>query len=177
MSPEPSTAPATQPPATLSDLRAALPKADLPLRVLLPDGPMGAAFHLTEVKRQRVTSLDCGRGSHAWSEVVVQLLDGDIGTALSTHKLRGILDAAMGDALAGDLFFEGARGNIGLEKFQLADVVVTETDVVLEMRAMSATCKPSQLFERPGGADAGCCAPGATTSCCGTGAAVASACC
>lgn len=155
--------------ATLGDLYAALPDSDLPLVVQLPDGPMGAAFHVTEIKRATISSLDCARGTHAWQEILVQLLDGDTGPALSARKLRGILGAARADKDSGHdsdydsaLFFEGSRGNRALGKFALNDVVITEARVILEMADVRPACKPSERFVRvpkaPGTqVSAGCC--------------------
>ena len=128
------------------------PNGDQTVRIILPDGPMGAAFHVTEIKHHKITSLDCGRGQHAWEEVVIQLLDGNSGQSLTARKLRGILSAAP-TVNTLPLAFEGGLQNRMMARFKIAAVEATPEIFTLSLTPDTATCKPAAKIGQPS-----CCA-------------------
>ena len=144
-------------PATLAELLQLLPDAHIPLHIELPDGPLAPGFHVTELIHVHAKSLDCGRGEHAWEEVVLQLLDSTTGHPIMATKLRGIFQAglAKNPTLASlPIRFEGGLGNMRLERFALSHLDVTPTHVTVKLAPLAALCKPARAQH----AGVSCCA-------------------
>lgn len=131
---------------TLATLMAALgsmPEA-APLVIFAPSGPIGAGYHLTELKRARIDSVDCGGRISRWDEAVLQAFDvtGEVhiklGKALAiltraAHALPGVADLP--------LAIEFGPGNASLQRFDIADLALVAGQAHLTLRAQTATCK------------------------------------
>ncbi len=57
---------------------------------------VGANYHITEVKHVKIDSVDCGAGTDAWNETIVQLWESpsELGKTeyMTTYKAMGILN-------------------------------------------------------------------------------------
>ncbi|MEL7346514.1 MAG: DUF6428 family protein [Pseudomonadota bacterium] len=155
---------------TLDDLLAAtraLP-AEAPLVFSTEEGPIGRGYHVTELKRAAITSVDCGGRTDAWSETILQLLDGQGADYMTAGKFAAILGRSVElvDGLgAGALRVEFAHGNAGMRTFDPAAPEMVDGAVSLRLRAIHAQCKPAVEATRGTGQPA-CCGPSAP-SCCG----------
>ncbi|MEL6296930.1 MAG: DUF6428 family protein [Pseudomonadota bacterium] len=133
---------------TLEQLLGALQPSGEAALVFSADGvPIQAGYHVTEIKHAEIQSLDCGRGAHQWSELIVQLLDGAGGdrTHMPASKFVEIAQAGLAHvpgAQSADLKFEFASANGALHRYEIADVR-RESDgtVVVALQAERAQCK------------------------------------
>lgn len=154
---------------TLEELLAstsALP-ADLPLVFATDDGPVGAGYHVTELKLANVVSIDCGARTSAWSESVLQLLDGQGRGHMPVGKFSAILAQSLRkvDGLgASPAFVEFGHRNAGMQIFQPTEPELGGDAVTLRLKPVRAQCKPAQKARQAGKA-AGC-GTGTSGSCC-----------
>jgi len=125
-------------------------------------GPIGAGYHITELKHARVTSIDCGTRISSWDEAALQLLDGSGDAPLTVGKAAAILSqsiarvAGLGNS---QLHVEFAHGNQGLRLYQPGALRGEKNAVILQLVETTAQCKPA--------ADLACCSPTpAASQCC-----------
>lgn len=114
-------------------------------------------YHVTELKQTSVSSLDCGRGTDEWNELVIQLLDGPpISTAghMSVDKFLNIARSAA-DSADQKLSFEFSPGNGPLLKLSANDITHTNHETVVQLDALAAECKPMKRLIASAGR--GCC--------------------
>jgi hypothetical protein len=147
---------------TLQDFLDALQDhpAEAPLVFTTTEGPIGAGYHITEIKALDIKSIDCGGNKSNWSEVQIQLLDGASGTHLSAAKSAKILDhslKAIPELANGELSFEFAPGNNGLRRYIPSPPIWSEGRVEMRLSEDGAQCKPASYAAQ-------------TTSCCGANA-------
>lgn len=134
--------------------------ADAPLVFTTAEGSIGAGYHITELKALEVKSIDCGGRTSAWTEVQIQLLDGQSGTHLSTGKSAKILEHSLKtipELASGELSIEFAPGNHGLRRYIPTQLIWAEGHVEMRLTEDGATCKPAAFAAN-------------TTSCCGASA-------
>lgn len=154
---------------TLDELLAAtrsLP-GDLPLVFATEDGPIGAGYHVTELKLANIVSIDCGARTSSWSESVLQLLDGQGRDHMPVGKFAAILAQSLRavDGLGtGPTFVEFGHQNAGMQIFQPTAPERGSTAVTIHLEPVRAQCKPAQLA-RQAGRSAGC-STDASASCC-----------
>lgn len=153
----------------LDDLLAAtrsLPP-DLPLVFATDDGPIGAGYHVTELKLARIVSIDCGGRTSSWSETVLQLLDGNGRSHMQVGKFADILAQGirnvdgLGDSPA---FVEFGHHNAGMQIFRPNAPEMTDGAVILRLEAVRAHCKPA--LEATTAAPASGCGDPRSGSCC-----------
>ena len=147
---------------TLLELLAAIENApdDLPLVFETDRGPIGAGYHLTELKLARIESIDCGATIERWRETTLQLLDGVGEDHMPIGTFRKILDQSMQqiDGLGSSpLRIEFAHGNAGMQIYEPEAPEISRSKVALHMQPRHAACKPAA---RSGGS-------GAVVECCG----------
>lgn len=120
-------------------------------------------FHITEIKRSMVSSLDCGSNQEGWPETVVQLLDSDGPSEkrITARKFVSILKKANVDlSRAGlqGLVFEIAKPGESLQLHEFKGVHELEDRVVVLTRPREALCKPAMRLQQSGKTSAsGCC--------------------
>jgi len=137
---------------------------DAPLIFRSPDGPIGAGYHVTEWKLARIESIDCGAQRSAWTEAVLQLLDGAGHEHMDIAKFRGILRKsiqAMPELGQTAFRIEYSPNNVGLRIFEPQVPVGNQSSVVVGLHDSGAQCKPMQMI------DPTCCAQPAQSACCG----------
>ncbi|MEM7735829.1 MAG: DUF6428 family protein [Deinococcota bacterium] len=142
---------------------------------LVPDD-----FHVTEVKRATIESLDCGHGAHSWQEIIVQLWSpsGKLKTtkpAMSGQKFLSILaKAKVGPQLEADvpLHIEFGNHERPAVQYNIAGIHMSDEVIKVGLEPPRVGCKPRTQQM------AGLIADGASTSsCCTPQPAQASACC
>ena len=137
---------------TLNDFLDALhdQPAEAPLVFTTSEGPIGAGYHITELKSLDIKSIDCGGRTSDWTEVQIQLLDGAGRSHLSAGKSAKILEhslKAIPDLAEGELSFEYAPGNNGLRRYIPTQPIWAEGHVEMRLTEDGATCKPAAMFE------------------------------
>lgn len=140
---------------TVKDLSAALetcPSA-VALRVLVDGQSLEPGFHVTEVSKAEVKSLDCGGRQLAWSEAAIQVLDSGTGRPMTIGTLRGILTKAQGalEGLAGlPLMVDADPGGVGIRRYTIAAIQPEADTVTVSLTPQYATCKPVVEAEKAG---------------------------
>lgn len=150
---------------TLNDFLDALrdQPAEAPLVFTTAEGPIGAGYHITELKSLDINSIDCGGRTSDWTEVQIQLLDGAGRSHLSAGKSAKILEhslKAIPELAEGDLSFEYAPGNNGLRRYIPTQPIWAEGHVEMRLTEDGAQCKAAAFS----GTTASCC--GASARCC-----------
>ncbi|MEM6430407.1 MAG: DUF6428 family protein [Deinococcota bacterium] len=140
---------------------------------LVPDD-----FHVTEVKRATIESLDCGHGTHTWQEIIVQLWSpsGELKTAkpaMSGQKFLSILaKAKVGSQLEADVPLRIEYGDAQHPTVQYNIAGIHLLDEVIEVGL-----EPPQVGCKPRLQQASFLVDGTTSSCCTPQPAQASTCC
>ena len=153
--------------STLGFFREQLTEADASRRLIFAtiEGPIGAGYHVTELKLADVSSIDCGANQTAWTEATLQLLDGYGEDHMTAGTFAGIADKSM-TALPGlrdaPLSVEFAPKNEGLRIYQIGAIQRTDDTLIVGLQNRQALCKPSAA-QVSGGAD--CCSPKASACC------------
>ena len=150
---------------TLNDFLNALHEqpAEAPLVFTTSEGPIGAGYHITELKSLDIKSIDCGGRTSDWTEVQIQLLDGAGRSHLSAGKSAKILEhslKAIPDMAESELCFEYAPGNNGLRRYIPTQPIWAEGHVEMRLTEDGAQCKAAAFS----GTTASCC--GASARCC-----------
>ena len=150
-------------------------------------------YHVTEIKHGRISSLDCGSGTHQWNEVVIALLDGPVSRSnnregyMTGTKFLQIVDTAMKtlpEQNGEQLLFEFNGSNGVVQRFQITEIKAGQTQTHILLAGEQVVCKPAQRMNNSLSAQSNaetCC--GSSTSqetavnrCCGEPA-KANACC
>ncbi|UZD90001.1 DUF6428 family protein [Cognatishimia activa] len=143
--------------------------ADLPVVYQTSEEIIGSGYHLTELKAAPVTSIDCGGNVASFSEVTIQLLDGQDGDYMMVGKLKGILRHSLKEIPAlndAEPRVEFSHFNNGLQLFTLGEPLVSEGAITLPLLTIGAQCKPAVAargFAPKPGQSIGC---GPRTNCC-----------
>lgn len=133
-------------------------------------------FHVTEVKRVNVASLDCGGGSSTWQELVVQLWSpkgNDSQDAMTAGKFLGILAKvdASGPLDGNALRFEyGGPGEPAVQ-YHLSEIERKGATLDVHLMPPQAACKPRarrplELARLDRTSDGTCCVPNVGEACC-----------
>lgn len=141
----------------LKALETAMPEAGVVFAT--EDGPVGAGYHITELKHARIESIDCAGRQSSWDEVAVQMLDvfGDV--PMPVDRLRAILSRsraaipALGEA---PVHIEFGHRNKSLSRYDIAGLSIDGHLVKVSLVRAHATCKPAAAPAEPG----------TTTRCC-----------
>ncbi len=161
---------------TLSDLITDLKTLDpdLPLVFATDAGEIGGGYHVTELKRSQINSIDCGGNLSNWTETNLQLLDGTGRSHMKVGKFVTIAErsiAAIQGLSNGPLSFEYSPKNIGLHRYQAAEITVHQDKIQLTLTEDRASCKPNLNFtERDAPTSSGCCGSSEkpdAVACCG----------
>ena len=133
-------------------------------------------FHVTEIKKVSVESLDCGGGASAWEELVIQLWSprgDDAPEPMTVEKFSKILTKA--DALplldGEHVRFEYAPVGQPAIQYTLSGLTTSADALEVELTAPYVACKPierGQLTELSVIREAACCAPSTSSAkaCC-----------
>lgn len=133
-------------------------------------------FHVTEVKKVSIESLDCGGGASAWHELVIQLWsprEDNTAAPMTAEKFSGILAKAAALPLLDGEFvrFEYAPVGQPAVQYALGGLSSAGEALNIELVAPQVACKPQQrreLSELSVTGASTCCAPSLATAtgCC-----------
>lgn len=130
--------------AFLRSLDAADPEAGVVFAT--EQGPVGAGYHITELKHSTVKSIDCGGRQMDWHEAAVQVLDVYGDAPMPVSKLRTILTRSV-SAIPGlgsaPVHIEFGHKNQHLSRYEIAGLEVDQHLVKISMVGARATCKPA----------------------------------
>lgn len=132
---------------------------DLPLVFMTEEGPIGAGYHVTELKLAHVQSIDCGANTSRWKEVTLQLLDGSGPDHMAIETFQKITTQSVKRVAGLDLSplrIEFAHQNKGVQIYEPALPEVIDGAVVVRLGPVHATCKPA-LKLASGKTAGGCC--------------------
>ncbi|MEO1239710.1 MAG: DUF6428 family protein [Pseudomonadota bacterium] len=135
----------------LTTLKTAMPEAGVIFAT--EDGPVGAGYHITELKHARVSSIDCGARQSSWEEVAVQVLDVFGDAPMPVDRLRGILSRSLAalPALAdAPVHVEFGHRNESLSRYEIAGLTLDDDLVKISIVRAHATCKPATTAALPG---------------------------
>lgn len=122
----------------------------LPVVFSLNEQTISQGYHISEVKHAIVDSLDCAQGATQWSELIIQLLDGNAqstsGYMLATKMLAILEQVAKKNPLTENskLYFEFSPGNTALTKSIGASIEIIHNTIVVSLTNSPAQCKPFQ---------------------------------
>ncbi len=136
------------PEVTLSTFLAELDHANPEAGVVFAteDGPVGAGYHITELKSARVDSIDCGGRRSTWVEAAVQVLDVFGDAPMPVERLRAILDrsiAAIPELAEAPVHVEFGHRNQSLSRYDIAGLKIGPTAVTVSLVRAHASCKPA----------------------------------
>ncbi|MFP5076645.1 DUF6428 family protein [Rhizobium sp. YIM 134829] len=147
---------------TLAELTSALAAApQRPVLFQAEGRRIRPGYHVTEVKAGAFSALDCGGNPALWSEMIVQLLDGegDGEGAMTAGKLIAILDRVADHVRldgSAQLTFEVSDGRDPIRLFSGATVTRIGDGLVVDLQPRPAQCKPEHRRRREGLAPAAC---------------------
>jgi hypothetical protein len=165
-----------EPAETLHALQAALaPHADALLRFSYGGRAIAPGYHVTEVKRATLMSLDCGADRESWTETVIQLLDVDGGEGqMTVGKFLAIVGKVQRDVGLEEgarLIFEVGGHGEAMRLYAGGHVQVMGDGVLISLSPRQASCKPRDrwLLAAPAGHASACCGSQekAGPACCG----------
>lgn len=129
-------------------------------------------YHVTEVKAGRFAALDCGANAEAWTEIFVQLLDGNEEQShMPAGKFAAIIRKVTEHValdLSAKLTFEVSDGVRPMELYCAALPEISAGTVTVELQPRPASCKPRDRWLDEQRAAEACCTPAANTgkACC-----------
>lgn len=108
--------------------------------------PVNPNYHITEVRVNTVSALDCGRLRESWQEIVLQVLDspGSEDAPMTAGKLASILREALADiAIDPDakLVVELSDGTEPIHLYTVAMAHPVAGALQVRLSARAATCK------------------------------------
>jgi len=139
-----------------------------------PEKFVGANYHITEVKHVKIDSVDCGSGTDAWNETIVQLWESPSEKGkrdyMSTFKALGILKK-VGQMkpydMDAEIKFEYSNEVFHTAQLFLNDYTISNNQLILNLGVQQTDCKAKETcgVPEPAMAEAeGCCTPG--SGCC-----------
>lgn len=111
------------------------------------EGPIGAGYHVTELRLNNVKSIDCAGRQATWQDGTLQLLDGYGEAHMKVSKLGEIIKAsvaAIPELESAPLHVEFAPGNEGLRLYNVNGFQRTEDALIVQLQEQQAACKPAQ---------------------------------
>ena len=141
-------------------LRAAEAAPEARLRFEVGGRVMARGLHVTEMRRAKVSAVDCGLGRRDWEEAQLQLLVMGRGS-MRGGTLAGLLRRGV-EALSLDpevpLVVEAAPDGGAAERHRVAAVEGEGATLRVRLEPLRPSCRPMQT--------AGCCGP-SSAACCG----------
>lgn len=151
---------------TVKDLSEALRTSpgEAPLRLIAEGRALEPGFHVTEVSKANIDSIDCCGRRLAWSEAAIQILDSGTGQPMRIATLRGILskaEATLGGLGGLPIMVDADPGGVGLRRYGIAAIDPAPGEVTVSLAPQHAVCKPAAGATQVGSPDCrsvGCCA-------------------
>lgn len=128
----------------------------IPLKFYLDGISINQGYHITEVKHACVNSMDCGKRTDTWEEILIQLLDGEPGSTqgfMNTSKFMSIVSATLEsfpEISESSLFFEFTPNNGPLQKLRIRSIECDDPGLSIHLTYEKAVCKPLQRWGKAG---------------------------
>lgn len=132
---------------------------------------VGANYHITEVKNTHIESVDCGAGTDAWNETIIQLWESpkELGKRdyLSVYKALSILNKVNKikpmdhDA---EVKFEYGNSIFHTAQLFVNGYQISEGRLLINLTAVKTDCKAKETCGVPVEAEAAACCEG--SGCC-----------
>jgi len=113
-----------------------------------PNAFVGANYHITEVKHLTVDSVDCGAGTDAWKETIIQLWESpnELGKRdfMRTSKALSILDrvATMKSyTLDAEVKFEYSNATFHTAQLFVNDFEIRDDNLIIKLAIEKTDCK------------------------------------
>jgi len=134
-----------------------------------PNLLVGANYHITEVKHLKIDSVDCGAGTDAWNETIIQLWESpeEIGKTefMIVSKALDILNR-VGQMKAYDLDaevkFEYSNANFHTAQLDVTGFSIKNENLLIRLEVNPTDCKAKEtcVVAEPVMENANQCAPG-----------------
>lgn len=117
-----------------------------------PGKLVGANYHITEVKHLTVDSVDCGAGTDAWKETIIQLWESPTELEktefMSTYKALSILKK-VGQlkpyTLDAEVKFEYSNSTFNTAQLFVNDFEIIDKKLVIKLAIEKTDCKAKEL--------------------------------
>ena len=145
---------------------------DKPLLFFYGGRTIRPGYHITEVKAGQFAALDCGANPESWTEIFVQLLDGNeepghMSAGKFTAIIRKVTEHVALDMTA-RLTFEVSDGVEPMQLYRAALPSLAGGEVHVELSPRPASCKPRDRWLEEQRKSEACCTPSSSKgeSCC-----------
>lgn len=115
-----------------------------------------ANYHITEVKNITIESVDCGAGTDAWKETIVQLWESpsekDNREYLTVHKAAGILnkvDKIRPMDRKAEIKFEYSNENFHTAQLFVDDYTIEANNLIVTLAILKTDCKAKEVCGVP----------------------------
>ncbi|NJB71780.1 hypothetical protein GGR42_002242 [Saonia flava] len=117
---------------------------------------VGANYHITEVKNITIESVDCGAGTDAWKETIIQLWESpsekDKREYMSVYKALGILNKV--DKMRtmdrnAEVKFEYSNENFHTAQLFVNDYILNGTNLTVQLAVEKTDCKAKETCGVP----------------------------
>ena len=137
-----------------------------------PNKLVGANYHITEVKHLKIDSVDCGAGTDAWNETIIQLWESplELGKSefMSSYKALGLLNKVgrmKPFDMDAEVKFEYSNDKFHTAQLFVNDYVISDGKLQLILGVEKTDCKAKDICGVPEVAKA-IKQVAASTSCC-----------
>ncbi len=121
-----------------------------------PNAFVKANYHITEVKHLKIDSVDCGSGTDAWNETIIQLWESpkEIGKTefMSVYKALSILNK-VGKMkpydLAAEVKFEYSNDTFHTAQLFVNDFEIKENNLIIKLAIEKTDCKAKEVCGVP----------------------------
>ena len=117
----------------------------------LPDRFVKANYHITEIKRVHIDSVDCGGLRNTWEETVVQLwvhpLEPNKKNAMSAQKALSIFQRVFGLQvfdLDTDIKIEYGDKSFNTSQLEIHSVHENDTSLIVKLHEIPTACKATE---------------------------------
>ena len=122
----------------------------------LPGAFVKANYHITEVKHLKIDSVDCGSGTDAWNETIIQLWESpkEIGKTdfMSVYKALSILkkvERMKPYDLSAEVKFEYSNEQFHTAQLFVNDFEIKENNLILKLAVEKTDCKAKEVCGVP----------------------------
>lgn len=113
-----------------------------------PSKFVGANYHITEVKHMKIDSVDCGAGTDAWNETIIQLWESPIEIGkrdfMSVYKGLGILNK-VGKMkpydMDAEVKFEYSNKTFHTAQLFVNDFEISNNNLIIKLAVEKTDCK------------------------------------
>lgn len=121
-----------------------------------PNKLVGANYHITEVKHISIDSVDCGGGTDAWNETIIQLWESpkEIGKTefMTVSKAISILERVgtlKSYSLNAEVKFEYSNATFHTAQLFVSDFEIKNNQLIIKLSVEKTDCKAQDICVSP----------------------------